>query len=389
MKRAILFALVGLAISSSGLAGQSLFGTQGLGLPAEPLDGRARALGSMGVGLLGPSLSPLDIAAAARIYLPTAQLTLQPQWIDGELNGQSLTTKGTRFPQMSLAYPLLGVGGTAVLHIGTNFDQRWEVETSSDEEVLGSVVPVTDRLASDGGISTFQLGWAQRLGDRLSLGVGVGSRIGSVTRTFTRIVDAGDLATIIPYVTSGEWRYSGLTASLGFQWDPLPQLRLGGSAAWSGTLEAEPRGETEGSSTDFDVPTEFRLGASGILTPRLALHVGFSFADWQDPEGSLDPGTLVGSVKSFGIGMEWACPTVGPRNFPIRLGMKRSDLPFTFEGETPSENVFTGGIGLNLMPPQSGLIGAIDLAFERGTREAASLSESFWRASVTFRVGSF
>jgi hypothetical protein len=77
------------------------------------------------------------------------------------------------------------------------------------------------------------------------------------------------------------------------------------------------------------------------------------------------------------------------RNFPIRLGVKRSDLPFTFEGDTPSETLLSTGIGLNLVPPDAGWVGAVDIGFERGTREAGTLSETFWRASLTFRVGSF
>ena len=87
--------------------------------------------------------------------------------------------------------------------------------------------------------------------------------------------------------------------------------------------------------------------------------------------------------------MEWAGPRLGVRNFPIRLGMRKTDLPFTFDGENPTERVWSGGIGLNLLPPQVGVMGAIDVALERGTRDAGSLSESFWRATMTFRVGSF
>ena len=100
-------------------------------------------------------------------------------------------------------------------------------------------------------------------------------------------------------------------------------------------------------------------------------------------------GQWMESVKSFGGGVEWAGPTWGSRNFPVRFGMRRSDLPFTFDGDNPSERVFSGGIGLNLVPRETGLVGAIDLAVEKGTREGGSLSESFWRMSVTFRVGSF
>lgn len=389
MTRALILALLGLASLSPALAGQSLFGSQGLGMLVEPLDARARALGTLGVGLLGPSLSPTDLASAAGIYLPTAQVTLQPQWVDGELAGQPISTQGTRFPQMGLAYPVPSLGGTALLHFESFLDQRWEVQETSVQEFRGTPVPVYDVFRSDGGISTFRLGWAQRVGDDLSLGVGVGARMGSVTRAFFRIIDVEDLFDMVPFSTGGEWQYSGLTASLGFQWDPVQALRLGGTVSWSGDLEAKPTELTDGDPVSFDLPTEFRFGASGILTPRLAMSVGFSFADWKSSNELLGPESVAGSVWSYGGGLEWAGPRLGARNFPIRIGIRKSDLPFTFEGEKPKENVLSGGIGLNLMPPQSGLVGAVDLALEKGTRDAGSLSESFWRATVTFRVGSF
>ena len=389
MTRSLILALLGLASLSPALAGQSLFGSQGLGMLVEPLDARARALGTLGVGLLGPSLSPTDLASAAGIYLPTAQVTLQPQWVDGELAGQPISTQGTRFPQMGLAYPVPSLGGTALLHFESFLDQRWEVQETSVQEFRGTPVPVYDVFRSDGGISTFRLGWAQRVGDDLSLGVGVGARMGSVTRAFFRIIDVEDLFDMAPFSTGGEWQYSGLTASLGFQWDPVQALRLGGTVSWSGDLEAKPTELTDGDPVSFDLPTEFRFGASGILTPRLAMSVGFSFADWKSSNELLGPESVAGSVWSYGGGLEWAGPRLGVRNFPIRIGIRKSDLPFTFEGEKPKENVLSGGIGLNLMPPQSGLVGAVDLALEKGTRDAGSLSESFWRATVTFRVGSF
>jgi hypothetical protein len=206
MTRALLLLLLGTALPPAGSAGQSLLGSKGLGLPVEPLDARTRALGSSGVGLLGPSLTPADLASAARIYLPTGQVTLQPHWVDGNLAGESSSTRGTRFPQFGLAYPVAALSGTAVLHIGSFMDQRWEVQETSVLEFRGSEVPVTDQFRSDGGISTVQLGWAQRLGEDLSLGIGVGSRIGSVTRTFRRTLDPEEVFDVIPFRTGNEWR---------------------------------------------------------------------------------------------------------------------------------------------------------------------------------------
>lgn len=389
MRRAFCLTLFGLLSSTPPAVGQSLFGSQGLGMLVEPLDARARALGTMGVGLLGPSLTSTDPASAARIFLPTGQITIQPQWIDGDLGGQRLNTKATRFPQLGMAYPIAGFGGTALLQVGSYLDQRWEVEVSSEQEFRGASLPVTDVFESNGGISTFQVGWAQRIGDRFSLGVGAGARIGSVTRTFTRVIEAEEGFAVVPFKTKGEWKYSGLTATVGFQWDPIRALRLGGTVNWSGDLEAEPVGDSEGETESFALPTELRLGASGILTSRLAVSAGFSYADWKGSGEFLGPETVAGTVLSYGGGLEWAGPTLGLRNFPIRLGVKRADLPFKYDGETPKESVVSGGIGLTLVPPATGLVGAIDLAFERGTREASDLSESFWRVTATFRVGSF
>ncbi|MBT8396392.1 MAG: hypothetical protein KJN92_05470, partial [Gemmatimonadetes bacterium] len=276
-----------------------------------------------------------------------------------------------------------------VLHITSFFDQRWEVQEPGTQDFLGSQVSVTDVFKSDGGISTAQVGWAHRLGDDLSIGVSVGSRIGSVTRRFTRLIDEEAVTGTVPFGTGGSWQYSGALASVGFQWDPLRVLRLGGVLNWSGDVKAKPEPGTGGGTVKFDVPTEYRVGASGVLSPRLALSLGASYSDWKASNEFLSSDVLVGSVWSFGGGVEWAGPQLGARNFPIRLGAKRSAMPFTFEGENPVESVLTGGIGLNLVPSQAGFIGAVDIAFERGSREAGSLSESFWRASLTFRVGSF
>jgi hypothetical protein len=389
MIRASVLALFAAGVFTPSLSAQSLFGSQGLGLPLDPLDARARALGTVGVGLMGPSLSPTNLAAAARILLPTAQMTVQPHWVDGDLAGQPLKTRATRFPQMGIAYPVPVLRGTALLHVGSYLDQRWEMEQESMQEFQGGEYPVTDLFKSTGGVSTVQLGWAHRLREDLSLGAGIGTRIGSVSRTFQRTIDTGGLTVVVPFRTGGQWQYSGVTASVGFQWDPISALRLGGALNWSGELEAKPSDDTAGEAITFNLPTEYRLGASGILTSRLVLSAGVSYADWRGSNEFLGADAVVGPVWSFGAGIEWAGPQWGIRNFPVRFGMRKTDLPFTFDGENPTESAFTGGIGLDLIPAQSGLVGGIDLGFERGTREAGSLSESFWRATVTFRVGSF
>lgn len=381
------FGLLGVV---SGASAQSPFGVQGLGLPLEPMNARARALGGMGVGLMGSSLMPTDPAAAAYILAPTLHLSAQPFWGDADLGGDSFTGQGTRFPLMGIAFPVMSLGGTATLTLGGFMDQRWEVEREGTEELGGVEIPVLEEFASDGGVSTVRFGWAQRIGDRLAVAADLGGRVGSVTRTFTRTLDTSDLQTVVdPYVESVQWQYSGFSTSLGVLFAPLEILRVSGTLTLSGDLEAKPASSSEKEGATYKIPTEYRVGVAARMTPRLAMNVGLSHANWEASSDGLEPETVAGAVWGFGAGAEWLGPQVASRFFPIRLGFRRNDLPFQFDGQTPTETAFSGGIGLNLTPSNAVVLGAVDLALERGSREAGTLSETFWRGTVTFRVSTW
>lgn len=390
MKRILILSLAGLGLLTSGLSAQSLLGTQGLGYPLEPLDARTRALGGVGIGLPATAVLPTDPAVAAFIPFPSLEMTLQPQWTTETLNGRSRSTQGTRFPLIGLAYPVFALKGAVTASVGGFMDQRWEAEEPGTAEIWGTTLPVTDRLESDGGVSSFRIGWAQRLGDKLAIAAGVGVHAGSVTRTFTRVLDSVPSGIqVVPYTSSRRWQYSGLTASGGFRWEPSLFFRAGGSVIWSSDLKARPEGDSEGDRASYPLPTEVRLGATGILTSDLALTLGVSYADWKSSSDGLESATVVGTVWSYGGGVEWAGWGLGSRVFPLRVGFRRADLPFTYAGAAPRETTFSGGIGLNLTRPEDVIVGTVDLAMERGHRDAGALSESFWRGTVTFRVGSW
>jgi hypothetical protein len=155
---------------------------------------------------------------------------------------------------------------------------------------------------------------------------------------------------------------------------------------WSSDLEADPTRETEGEGATYTLPLETRIGATGILTPRLSVHVGASVADWKPSEDGLDPESVVGQVWSFGGGVEWGGPSLGSRDLPLRVGYRTWQLPFRFEGEDPVEAVVSAGLGLNLTQVEDVVLAGVDLALERGSREAGALSETFWRGTLTFRV---
>jgi hypothetical protein len=374
-------------VPAPGVA-QSILSTQGLGFPLEPMDARARAMGSVGTGLFGGALTPLDPASSPGLLIPTANLTLQPYWSEGSMDGEVVEGQGMRFPLMGLAYPVASLNGMVSLTLGGYMDQRWEVSVEDTEDLSGKPIHITNYYRSDGGISTIRLGWAQRLGRTLALSAGLGYHLGSVTRTYVRGFDSlsVEIAQIKAYTDGGKWTYGGPTGSFGAAWDPVDLLRLSGSVTWHGTLEAEPSLATQAAGASYELPLEYRFGASGLLTPQLSLTVGMSYADWTTSSEGLTEDDVVGTVMSFGGGIEWQARAFGSRTLPIRLGMRRSGLPFKLDGEDPTETIYSGGLGLNFTQADTFVLAGIDFGVEKGNREAGTFSEDFWRSSITFRV---
>jgi hypothetical protein len=105
-----------------------------------------------------------------------------------------------------------------------------------------------------------------------------------------------------------------------------------------------------------------------------------SYADWSaaHEEGAVAFG--------YGVGLELEQVSLLGRLLPVRLGYKRADLPFRFDGEAPSESAWTAGIGFNMAQVGSIPLARVDFAIEAGSRSAGSLSESFRRATMTVRV---
>lgn len=385
----VLAAATLLAILPGSAAGQSLFGVAGLGFPLEPIDARARGMGSLGVGLFGPSLLPGDPAVAQALRIPMITATLQPSWVTREGPAVDQQYGTNRFPLIGVAYPFGSVNGIATLTFSSVMDQRWEVVRESSVELAGVEVPITDTFRSDGGISVVRLGWSHRVTGTLAVGATVGSYLGDSRRTFRRTFDAaalGDTVGSVDFETDGRWRYTGPTVSLGASWDATELIRVAGSAIWSGNLSASAQGETMSRSRNFDLPMEFRLGASGNLSSGLALNVGVQYADWSGIDDDFEDVASVGTVWSFGGGIEWDGPSLLGRNFPFRAGYRRRDLPFRFEGAAPTESAFAAGLGLSFLEAEELPLARIDIAVEIGDREAASVSESFTRATFTLRV---
>ncbi|MEX0979639.1 MAG: hypothetical protein WDZ89_01000 [Gemmatimonadota bacterium] len=365
---------------------QSLLSSGGFGIPVEPFDARARGMGSVGIGLFGGYVLPTDPSAAAELRLPTITASLQPTSGTIDFNGVSGESSGSRFPLLGVGYPV-GERTVATLSFGSYLDQRWRAQSESTIVLAGENVSVTDAFTSDGGLSTIRIGAARRLTDQFAVGITGGVHTGELTRSFVRTFQGlPEGEEIQPFETTGSWQMQAPTVAVGAHWDFQEFFRLAGSVTWSGSLEISDNRPDADEVRKLDLPVEYRLGASAILTSRVSMNAGVGYADWTDAGAALEEGESTGAVWNFGGGLEWEGPTLIGRSFPIRLGYHRGDLPFEFGGSAPSESALSGGFAINFSQVENIPLARLDVAVERGTREAGALSESFWRSTFSLRL---
>lgn len=372
---------------------QSLLNGAGLGVPTDPLDARARALGGVGIGLRGSALLGSDPAAAAAFLLPTLTMTAQPSWVEyGRESGSAGTFQGTRFPSMGIAYPVFDL---AVVTLGMEsvLDQRYQAERPVTLDLGAGPVEATDRFTSNGGVSQVRLGVARAFGRNVRVGVSAGRYSGSLTRRLERLFpepeDGSTTTAVERYQSGGLWGYSGTALTGGASLSLGSVAQVAGSLTWSSALKATPSDDTDGAAGTFDLPLQVRLGASAVLASGVSLSAGFTSADWSGTAGDFQGPTAASATKSYGVGLELSRSRIFGREAPLRFGYRKADLPFALGSGTPTEKVWAGGLGLNLSQSGELIRAAVDLAVERGERMETTLTENFWRGTLTLRVAGF
>lgn len=381
--------LVALAALPASAASQSLLGFRALGVPVDAVGSRAATLGNLGIGLAGVAVSATDPSASARVVFPTVSVSMQPAWGEFELEDQSGSTNTTRFPLIGVAYPVGAARGVATVALAGYMEQRWVGEFPRTTLLQGDTVEVADRFESNGGVSVARLGWAQRLGGRLAVGVSAGAYLGRLDRVFDRTLDTlavGDDAE--SFGRAGSWRYSGATVSVGVNADPHRLIHVAGAVEWSGGIKATPRNDTEGGELTYSVPLRILIGATGRLASRLQLNASATYQDWSQADGFED-GTTASRKIGWGAGLELMAVQTERRSFPLRLGYRRLAPPFRFGSRDPLEVVWSAGIGLNLDQADGTRFGWVDLGAERANRSSEPLVERFWRATVSVGISRF
>ena len=368
---------------------QSLLGTGGLGVPVEAVGAQGRGMGSVGAGLFGWHLSPHDPGAAHGLRIPSVVASMQPTTVTVDANGEPVEGGGTRFPLLGITFPF--DRGVLTVTFAGAFDQDWEARHEHLVDLGPEAVDVEDVFRSQGGLSTLRVGWSRTVAEDFGVGVGVGTYLGSIERSFTRNFDTEQVGEDVePFRAQGRWDARGPTAAVGLTWQPSSSFRVGGSAVWSGDLELRPTDASVEAGVEergkYTLPTEFRVGGSASLTPVIALNLGVSYADWSEIGNELRDGGSRGPAWSYGGGLEWRGVQLLGRPLPIRAGHRRTELPFLYQGEPADEAVTTGGFSLALAEAEEVPLARVDVAVERGSREAGDFSERLWRTTVTLRL---
>jgi hypothetical protein len=395
IRHAIILAVL-VAGSAAPLAGQSLLGTRGLGVPVVPVDARGRALGGIGVGLLGTSAAFLNPADAAGAPRKGVLAVVQPTTGTVELNGVSDDFGGARFPVVNVLYPI-GSRLVATAGYGGFLDQSWAITTAGQVELDGETVETRDFLESRGGISRLQLGLAYTLTPRLAVALGGGVYTGGLERRVARGFPNAD-PPLQAFDERFRWDYLAPHVTIGVRWDPDPALRLSAAYTVSGDLEADSASGPARSAT-FELPHRAVLGASGMLGPDLMAALGAerTFGAVAAPDVAVEPAAGVPTERDtwrLGGGLEYTGVRRGTRNYPLRLGGSWMQLPYHRQAEDPArEWAVAGGAGFHFGSDPSAPLALADLTLERGSRSglatmnANGLSESFWR--FTFAVAVF
>jgi hypothetical protein len=351
-------------------------------VPVAPIDARAQALGGIGIGLLGSDPSLVNPAEIADYPFRGIVAALQTSARTAEFGAEQGQTTSNRFPLLRVVYPINARLSTSMGY-GGFLDQSWAVSVSSRQLIGSDSITIHDALNSEGGLAQFRVGLAYSLTPSLAVGVDGGIYTGRLDQRISRAFDATESIGLTPFRQRMIWAQRAPLISAGFRWDPAPILRFAGSMTWAGTLKRTQEGNPA-ATEELDMPLQVAAGASAILAPGLLGTVSTRWAGWSRAAAGFDEASAPEDTWEYGAGIEWTRMELGNTGVPVRIGYHSAQLPFRFNGVTPTERAATFGIGLQFSRTSFGPLATLDATIDRGRRTAAGtgLSESFWRMTI-------
>ncbi len=377
-RRLLVYGLALAAALPLPLAAQnSAYGVLGIGFPARQAAVAARAVGGGSVAF-DPE-SPLNPAAPARL----TRVTVAASWAT---EFRSYTAGGVSAAGLrATTFPLLLIGGSlgrsrfgySVGYAG--YAERTFDVTASDQVLVGGQpVDVVDRVSSKGGITDVRaaLSWSPL--STVSVGV-AGHILGG--RTKSRVLRQFSDASLRPFADSVDEGFSGLGMSVGILTAPVSTLWLAAAVRIDTRLE---RSQSSTVTEDVDLPVSLTGGLQYTPHPAFRFSGTATWRTWSDAAPDLAP---LGRGVAFdtwevGVGVEIGGPQSGLSKFPLRLGVRWAQLPFSANAEQPREIDLAMGSAMSMAGGRANL----DFSLERVLRDGGNAKERVWQVALGLQL---
>lgn len=371
------------ALLAAPAAGQSPFTATGLGYPTPPVDARAAALGGVGTGLLGGTFSVRNPADLVEFSEPSLAVSAAPEGVDLRDGAGERRTGRSRFSVIRAVVPL--GAWTASVDFASELDQDWSFRNRDTLDISTGRFPFEERRVNDGGVSSIDLSLARSAGP-LSVGLSVGRLTGELRQAQVRRFEMSvDSAVQAPATVRQQtiWNYSSWRVRAGAGVEIGDRVRVSGSYAWTGDLEAE--NDSLGRSRTYGMPSSWTLGASTRLSEDWLLSAGGGWEGWSETSSGLRE-DRARDVTWGGAGIEFTGFSLGPVPFELRAGGRVRELPFAPPDRSfADEEALTLGIGSALADGRAEL----DVSLETGSRgelAATGAEEGFTRFTFTATI---
>jgi hypothetical protein len=366
VRRALVLFALALLPPAGAAAQSSQFGVRGLGMPGRPLSTRAFSLG--GAFGLFDGESGLDPAALGRVGALGADFTTLQDFRHVENPAGSKSIRETRFPFIAIVGPVKRYPAVLGVSFGSYTSRDFTLATADTVPLRGVLVPVSDTLASRGGLSDLRFAGAYRIHDSWLVGGAFHVITGSSRLRFHRaFADSSYQAT----TDSSELSYAGIGAELGVIRNFGPSFSVAATVRSDGHVNVDRDSARVGT---IDLPYSFGFGLRWRARPRLEVASQVLMRTWSGANSDLLAQGGVGSDNAFEVsfGAEYTPDPRRPSRRPLRLGLRYGTLPFLLEaGEQPSEFGLSAGTGIRFAQDRAG----VDLGVEHVWRSAGALSE--------------
>jgi hypothetical protein len=365
VRRALLSFVLTLAPAAAH-AQSSQFGVRGLGLPGRAITTQAFSTG--GGFSLFDAQSALNPAALGGIPALTATFGALQDFRHVENPAGSQSLRETRFPLVSVAGPV----GRFPAVIGVSFanytSRDFTLASTDTLELRGAPVPVSDTLASRGGLSDLRIAGAYRLGTAWVFGGGFHIITGTDRLRARRAF--ADTAFEAP-AQSSELSYAGVGVSLGVV------RNFGQTFSLAATVRSDGHAIVDRDSTrtgSVDLPYTFGFGLRWRARPKLELGSQVVMRTWSGANSDLlaQGGNGAKNTVEVSLGGEFTPDPRRPNRRPIRFGARYGTLPFGLvPGGQPHELGISAGSGLRFAQNRAG----VDLGLEHVWRSEGGYSE--------------